>query len=117
MSDQMGDMFRTEMMHTRLSMEAEEREKRSELAEPPGSVTLTYAELEAVLQHCRWRIESAPGEDPPDGYETLPPEQAEIADACWHRGMKQLSTALLNYWYDHGAAPVSPNSDYPTGKR
>lgn len=75
-----------------------------------GSVTLTYAELEALLQNCRWGVESAPGEDPPDGYEALPPEQAEIADACWHRGMEQLSTALLNYWYDHGAAPVSPNT-------
>ena len=86
-----------------------EAEREAGFAAPSGSVTLTYAELEALLQNCRWGIESAPGEDPPAGYEALPPEQAEIADACWHRGMEQLSTALLNYWYDHGAAPKSPN--------
>lgn len=79
---------------------------------PPatGSVSLTYAELEALLQNCRRRIESAPDEDPPAGYEALPPEQAEIADACWRSGMQQLSTALLNYWFDHGAEPPSPNT-------
>lgn len=78
----------------------------------PGSVSLTYAELEALLQNCRWGIESAPGEDPPDGYEALEPEQAEVADACWHSGMDQLSTALLNYWFDHGARPSSPNAPH-----
>lgn len=90
-------------------MGAETEKAQAAFGAASGSVTLTYSELKAVLQNCRWGIESAPGEDPPAGYEALPPEQAEIADACWHRGMEQLSTALLNYWYDHGAAPVSPN--------
>lgn len=99
------------MMNTEDQQDLKDHQTDDErpMTAPSGSVTLTYAELEALLHHCRWGIESAPGEDPPAGYEALPPEQAEIADACWHRGMEQLSTALLNYWYDHGAAPPLPN--------
>lgn len=74
-----------------------------------GSVTVTYQQLKNVLENCRHHVESAPGEDPPDGYESLEPAQAEIADACWHRGMEQLSTALLNWCHDQLKAQ-SPNA-------
>ena len=65
-----------------------------------GSVTLTCEQLEKLLKDCQWQVESAPGEDPPAGYEALAPEHAEVADACFHRGMEYLSVAVLNWAYD-----------------
>ena len=77
----------------------------------PGSATVTYAQMQAALKSCRHIIESAPGEDPPDGYETLTPEQAEIADACWQRGMEQMETQILNWLYDTLRVPETKSSN------
>lgn len=91
-----------------------ERVAALERAQAPGSVAVTHEQLKAVLKQCRWGVESAPGDSPPDGYETLSPEQTEIADACWLDGMDQLSTALLNWCHDQvklAPAPVAPAAD------
>lgn len=61
---------------------------------------ITYAELKAAVSVCKAHVQQYPGEDPPDGYESLEPNQSAIADACWHRGMEQLETEILNWLYD-----------------
>lgn len=90
------------------------RERVAALVPVAGSVAITYKQLESVLKDCRSAIQSAPGEDPPDGYEGLSSLHSEIADACWLDGMDQLSTALLNWCHDQvnlAPSPVAPAAD------
>lgn len=78
---------------------------------------MTYNQVRELLDSCRHRVESAPGEDPPAGYEALEPAQSEVADACWHRGMEQLSTEVLNRIFDMLQAPDKPRELTPSGRR
>lgn len=63
-------------------------------------IVLTYEQLAAMLKDCiRCACDTGAG-DPPVGYEELTPEQVKVADECWHKGMDDLESAVLNWAFD-----------------
>ncbi len=84
---------------------------------PQGSTSVTYLQLKQMLDKCRSDLEAAPGEDEPDGYSDLNEKQTEVADACWVKGMDQLSTEVLNWAFDQLQLPAAEpefTRDLPT---
>lgn len=67
---------------------------------PQGTISVTYLQLKQMLDRAKSNVESAPGEDVPDGYYDLNEEQTKVADDCWTKGMEQITTEVLNWAFD-----------------
>lgn len=80
---------------------------------PQGTIKVTYLQLKQMLDRAKSNVESAPGEDVPDGYYDLNEEQTKVADDCWTKGMEQITTEVLNWAFDQLQAQNGQVSNSP----